>query len=48
MAVAKLAAAAAKTGSVPSDAAVEKAVANVDGLLFDREYSVPLLKYYQK
>jgi pimeloyl-ACP methyl ester carboxylesterase len=48
MAVAKLAAAAAKTGSVPSDAAVEKAVAKVDGLLFDREYSVPLLKYYQK
>ena len=48
MTVAKLAAAAAKTGSVPSDAAVEKAVASVDGLLFDREYSVPLLKYYQK
>jgi hypothetical protein len=46
--VAKLAASAAKKGSVPSDAAVEKAVANVDGLLFDREYSVPLLKYYQK
>ncbi|NCZ57747.1 MAG: hypothetical protein EBY75_05440 [Actinobacteria bacterium] len=46
--VAKLAASAAKTGSVPSDAAVEKAVASVDGLLFDREYSVPLLKYYQK
>ena len=48
MAVAKLAASAAKTGSVPSDAAVEKAVAKVDGLLFDREFSVPLLKYYQK
>ena len=28
--------------------AVEKAVASVDGLLFDREYSVALLKYYQK
>ena len=48
MTVAKLAASAAKSGSVPTDAAVEKAVANVDGLLFDREYSVPLLKYYQK
>jgi pimeloyl-ACP methyl ester carboxylesterase len=48
MTVAKLAASAAKRGSVPTDAAVEKAVAKVDGLLFDREYSVPLLKYYQK
>jgi pimeloyl-ACP methyl ester carboxylesterase len=46
--VAKFAASAAKSGSVPSDATVEKAVANVDGLLFDRAYSVPLLKYYQK
>jgi pimeloyl-ACP methyl ester carboxylesterase len=48
MTVAKFAASAAKRGSVPTDAAVEKAVAKVDGLLFDREYSVPLLKYYQK
>ena len=48
MTVAKLAAAAAKTGSVPSNASVEKTVAKVEGLLFDREYSVPLLKYYQK
>jgi pimeloyl-ACP methyl ester carboxylesterase len=48
MTVAKLAAAAAKTGSVPSNASVAKTVAKVDGLLFDREYSVPLLKYYQK
>jgi pimeloyl-ACP methyl ester carboxylesterase len=46
--VAKLAAASAKTGKVPSDAAVEKAVADVEGLLFDREFSVPLLKLYQK
>jgi hypothetical protein len=48
MAVAKLAATAAKTGSVPSDAAVEKAVAKVDGLLFDRQFSMPLLKADQK
>jgi pimeloyl-ACP methyl ester carboxylesterase len=48
MTVAKLAAAAARTGSVPSNASVEKTVAKVDGLLFDRAYSVPLLKYYQK
>ena len=48
MTVAKFAASAAKTGSVPSNATVDKAVAKVDGLLFDREYSVPLLKYYQK
>jgi pimeloyl-ACP methyl ester carboxylesterase len=48
MTVAKLAAAAAKTGSVPSNASVAKTVAKVDGLLFDRAYSVPLLKYYQK
>ena len=48
MTVAKLAASAAKTGSVPSNASVEKTVAKVEGLLFDREYSVPLLKYYQK
>jgi len=48
MAVAKLAAAAAKTGSVPSDATVEKTVAKVDGLLFDRQFSVPLLKADQK
>jgi pimeloyl-ACP methyl ester carboxylesterase len=46
--VAKFAASAAKSGSVPSDATVETAVAKVDGLLFDRAYSVPLLKYYQK
>jgi len=48
MAVAKLAAAAAKTGSVPSNASVEKTVAKVDGLLFDREFSMPLLKADQK
>jgi pimeloyl-ACP methyl ester carboxylesterase len=48
MTVAKFAASAAKTGSVPSNASVEKAVAKVDGLLFDRAFSVPLLKYYQK
>ena len=48
MAVAKLAAAAAKTGSVPSDATVEKTVAKVDGLLFDRQFSMPLLKADQK
>ena len=48
MTVAKLAAAAAKTGSVPSNASVEKTVAKVDGLLFDREFSMPLLKADQK
>ena len=48
MTVAKFAASAARTGSVPSNASVEKAVAKVDGLLFDRAFSVPLLKYYQK
>jgi pimeloyl-ACP methyl ester carboxylesterase len=48
MAVAKLAAAAAKTGSVPSNASVEKTVAKVDGLLFDRQFSMPLLKADQK
>jgi hypothetical protein len=46
--VAKLAASAAKTGSVPSDASVEKTVAKVDGLLFDRQFSMPLLKADQK
>ena len=45
---AKLAASAAKTGSVPSDASVEKTVAKVDGLLFDRQFSMPLLKADQK
>jgi pimeloyl-ACP methyl ester carboxylesterase len=45
---AKLAASAAKTGSVPSNASVAKTVANVDGLLFDRQFSVPLLKLDQK
>jgi len=48
MTVAKLAAAAAKTGSVPSNASVEKTVAKVDGLLFDRQFSMPLLKADQK
>jgi hypothetical protein len=48
MTVAKFAASAAKTGSVPKDATVDKAVAKVDGLLFDRQFSVPLLKADQK
>jgi pimeloyl-ACP methyl ester carboxylesterase len=48
MLVANLAAASAKTGSVPSNAAVTKAVDKVEGVVFDREFSVPLLKYYQK
>ena len=48
LAAAKLAASAAKTGSVPSDASVEKTVAKVDGLLFDRQFSMPLLKADQK
>ena len=48
MAVAKLAAAAAKTGSVPSDATVAKTVAKVECLLFDRQFSMPLLKADQK
>jgi pimeloyl-ACP methyl ester carboxylesterase len=46
--VAELAIASAKTGSVPSNAAVSKAVDKVEGVVFDREFSVPLLKYYQK
>jgi hypothetical protein len=48
MLVADLAIAAAKTGSVPSNAAVTRAVDKVEGVVFDREFSVPLLKYYQK
>jgi pimeloyl-ACP methyl ester carboxylesterase len=48
MLVANLAIAAAKTGSVPSNAAVTRAVDKVEGVVFDREFSVPLLKYYQK
>lgn len=48
MLVANLAIASAKTGSVPSNAAVTKAVDKVEGVVFDREFSVPLLKYYQK
>ena len=48
MLVANLAIASAKTGSVPSNAAVTKAVDKVEGVVFDRNYSVPLLKYYQK
>jgi pimeloyl-ACP methyl ester carboxylesterase len=48
MLVADLAIASAKTGSVPSNAAATKAVDKVEGVVFDREFSVPLLKYYQK
>jgi pimeloyl-ACP methyl ester carboxylesterase len=48
MLVAKLAIASAKTGSVPSNAAVTKAVDKVEGVVFDRNFSVPLLKFYQK
>jgi hypothetical protein len=48
MLVANLAITAAKTGSVPSNAAVTRAVDKVEGVVFDREFSVPLLKYYQK
>jgi hypothetical protein len=48
MLVANLAIASAKTGSVPSNAAVTKAVDKVEGVLFDRQFSVPLLPYYQK
>ena len=48
MLVADLAIASAKTGSVPSNAAATKAVDKVEGVVFDREFSAPLLKYYQK
>ena len=48
MLVAKLAMASAKSGSVPSDAAVTERVDKVEGVVFDRNFSVPLLKYYQK
>jgi hypothetical protein len=48
MLVADLAIASAKTGSVPSNAAATRAVDKVEGVVFDREFSVPLLKYYQK
>jgi pimeloyl-ACP methyl ester carboxylesterase len=48
MLVANLAIASAKTGSVPSNAAVTKAVDKVEGVVFDRDFNVPLLKYYQK
>lgn len=48
MLVANLAIASAKTGSVPSNAAATKAVDKVEGVVFDREFSAPLLKYYQK
>ncbi len=48
MLVANLAIASARAGSVPSNAAATRAVDKVEGVVFDREFSVPLLKYYQK
>jgi pimeloyl-ACP methyl ester carboxylesterase len=48
MLVANLAIASARTGSVPSNAAATRAADKVEGVVFDRQFSVPLLKYYQK
>jgi hypothetical protein len=48
MLVANLAIASARTGSVPSNAAATRAADKVEGVVFDRAFSVPLLKYYQK
>jgi hypothetical protein len=47
VAVAKLAAAAAKTGKLPSTSAVKAAIKNEPNLFVDPNFAPPLLKFYQ-
>jgi hypothetical protein len=47
LAVAKLAASAAKTGKLPSNTAVKAAIKNEPNLFVDPNFSAPLLKFRQ-
>jgi hypothetical protein len=47
LAVAKLAASAAKTGKLPSNSAVTAAIKNEPNLFVDPNFSAPLLKFRQ-